>query len=376
MESFSKEVEEEMIKCSRCGLCRAHCPVFEYKGRESWNARGRIFLIKALLDGKLSVSEELLDRIYSCSLCKSCDEACPSSAKVSDIIKDVRTSLAKTGIGPLEGHREMARAILTSGNILGEKVRLIDVVPTVKTLPDIAPTMLFAGCVVSSSYPNIAEALIRILRKAGYDFTVIKDGENCCGKFLDLVGLGEEFSKLVGNNWKILSEMKIREIVTICPLCYSAFAHSLPKGESFSVQHSTELLLNLLDEGKIAFNRRLDANVTYFDSCHLGRYGKIYDAPRSLIEAIPGVRLVEMDKSKELSRCCGGTVRVPYFDVRTGMSEAIAKSAKDAGADYLTTACPTCYHNLRVVAFDHSLTVCSIEELVGYSMGLIKQIPK
>ncbi|MDH5704355.1 MAG: (Fe-S)-binding protein, partial [Aigarchaeota archaeon] len=121
MESFSEEVEEEMIKCSRCGLCRAHCPVFEYKGRESWNARGRIFLIKALLDGKLSVSEELLDRIYSCSLCKSCDETCPSSAKVSDIIKDVRTSLAKTDIGPLEGHREMARAILTSGNILGEK---------------------------------------------------------------------------------------------------------------------------------------------------------------------------------------------------------------------------------------------------------------
>jgi Fe-S oxidoreductase len=81
-----------------------------------------------------------------------------------------------------------------------------------------------------------------------------------------------------------------------------------------------------------------------------------------------------MDKSKNLSRCCGGTIRNPYFDIRTGMSEAIAKSAKDAGADYLVTACPTCYHNLKSVAFDYEVRVCSIEELVGYSMGLVKEI--
>lgn len=372
----NKETEEEMNKCCRCGFCRAYCPVFEYKGRESWNTRGRIFLLNALRDGKLTISNELLDRIYSCTLCKTCNETCPSLVKGADIVKEVRTSLAQMGIGPLEGHREMAKAILNSGNVLGEKARLIDGAPSAKSLPDTAPNILFAGCVVSSSYPNIAEALIRILKEAGYDFTVIKNGENCCGKFLDLVGLGEESNKLVKNNWKIFDEMKVRNIFTICPFCYGAFLHSIPKGKSFSVQHSTEVLLNLLKEGKISFNRRLDAKVAYFDSCHLGRYEQNYDMPRSLIKAIPGVTLVEMDKSKQLSRCCGGTIRVPYSDIRTGMSEAIVKSAKEAGANYLITACPTCYHNLKLVATDYDLKVCSIEELVGYSMGLIKEIPE
>jgi len=301
---------------------------------------------------------------------------CPPLVKGSQIIRDLRTSLAKTGIGPLDGHREMAKAILTSGNVSGKKVRLIDVAPSAKKLADTAPTLLYAGCVISSSYPNIAEISMQILSEAGCDFTIIKDGENCCGKFLDLVGLGEESSNLLADNWKVFAEMKVRNILTICPFCYGAFLHSAPKGDSFSVQHSTQVLLDFLRAGKIRFNRKLDANVTYFDPCHLGRYEQMYEAPRSLVKAISGVRLVEMDRSKQLSRCCGGTIRVPYFDIRTGMSEAIAKSAKDSGVDYLVTACPTCYHNLKFVAYDYDVRVCSIEELAGYSMGLIKEIPE
>jgi len=374
MISFSKELEEEMIKCCRCGFCRSYCPTFEYKARESWNTRGRIFLVNALRNGKLSVSNELLDRIYSCSLCKSCDETCPPLVKGSEIIRGLRGSLAEAGVGPLDAHREMIKAILTSGNVLGQKVRLVDVLPSAKSLPDTSPALLFTGCVVSSSYPHIAEALIQILTKAGCNFTVMKNGEDCCGKFLDLLGLAGESSKLVAKNWSVFSEMNVRDIFTVCPFCYGAFLHSVPKNQSISVQHSTQILLNLLTERRIRFNRKLDANVAYFDPCHLGRYEKIYDAPRSVVRAIPGVTLVEMDKSKHLSRCCGGTIRVPYFDIRTGMSEAIAKSANDAGADYLVTGCPTCYHNLKFVALDYDVRVCSIEELAGYSMGLVKEI--
>lgn len=370
----SKEIEEEMNRCCRCGFCRAYCPVFEYKGRESWNTRGRIYLLNALKDGKISSSPELLDRIYSCTLCKSCDETCPPLVKGSEIVKAVRTSLAKTGVGPLEGHKEMAKAISASGSVLGKKISLIDVVPSVKSLPNTAPNLLFAGCVVSSGYPNIAETLIQILKKANVDFTVIKDGENCCGKFLDLVGLGEETDKLIESNWKTFNEMKVSNIMAVCPFCYSAFLHTAPKGKS--VQHSIQTLLNLAKEGKISFNRRIDATVTYFDSCHLGRYEQMYDPPRSLIKSIPGIKLVEMDKSKQLSRCCGGTIRVPYFDIRAGMSENIVRSAKEAGANYLVTACPTCYHNLRIIAPDYDLKICTIEDLVGYTMGVLKELPE
>jgi len=294
--------------------------------------------------------------------------------KGSEIIRGLRGSLAEAGVGPLDAHREMIKAILTSGNVLGQKVRLVDVLPSAKSLPDTSPALLFTGCVVSSSYPHIAEALIQILTKAGCNFTVMKNGEDCCGKFLDLLGLAGESSKLVAKNWSVFSEMNVRDIFTVCPFCYGAFLHSVPKDQSISVQHSTQILLNLLTERRIRFNRKLDANVAYFDPCHLGRYEKIYDAPRSVVRAIPGVTLVEMDKSKHLSRCCGGTIRVPYFDIRTGMSEAIAKSANDAGADYLVTGCPTCYHNLKFVALDYDVRVCSIEELAGYSMGLVKEI--
>jgi Fe-S oxidoreductase len=380
MEKLEKEletVEEELIKCMNCGICRAYCPVFEYKGRESWNPRGRLFLIKGLRDNKISFSKEVLDRIYSCSLCKTCDEMCPPLVKFSDIMKRLRVYMAQTGLGPLEGHKEMSDAILKSGNVFGKKTPLLDVIPSVKDLPDQAPNLLFAGCVMSSSYPNIAEAMIKILKKVGYDFTVIKDGEDCCAAFLDLVGLKSDSGEAIEKNLTKLRDMKIKNVVAMCPFCYGAFKELAEETKApFSAQHSTQLLLNLVKEGKIKFERRLDAVVTYFDPCHLGRYQKVYETPRSLLKSIPGVKLVEMDKSKKTSRCCGGTIRVPYIDIRTGMSDAIVKSAKEAGAEYLVTACSTCYHNLRILAFEYDLRVCNIEELVAYCMGVIEELPE
>ncbi len=359
------------MRCTHCGKCRMYCPTFEYVMKESWGPRGRVFIIEAIQEGRLTIDKGVLDRIHSCAMCKACDEVCESLVKFSEIMKGLRNSLTKQGIGPPDEYKEMANTILRTGNALGEKVRLMDASPLIKKLPDKAPNLLFLGCVISSSYMNIAEAMIKLLMRAGYDFTVIKEGEECCGAFLDLVGLEEEFKDSLEKNRRIFSSIGISSLVAICPFCYGAF---LSLGNQLSVQHSTELLVSLLDEGRIELRKEFNAVVTYFDPCHLGRWQGLYDAPRSLIEAIPGTRLVEMERSRQLSRCCGGPIRMAFPRIRAGMSSAILKSAREAGAEYIITACPTCYHNLRIPALRYKIRVCNIEELVAYSAGLLDKI--
>jgi len=376
MKLLDKKLQNELIKCTHCGTCRTFCPVFLYMGKESYNTRGRIFLLEGLLENKLKISEEVMDRIYSCSMCKACDVACPSSVKFTKIMKSFRSYLADENIRPLEDHYKMANAIKSTGNVFGKRIEITDISPLVNKLPNEAPNLLYLGCVVSTFYPNLAKTMIKILSEANYQFTMMKDGEYCCSSFLDLVGLEREVRKAHEINLEKIKSRGVKNVTTICPFCYGAFYELSKETKAFSTQHSTELLLELVNEGKIKFKRNFNATVTYFDPCHLGRYHKLYDIPRNLIKAVPGVKLVEMEKNKESSMCCGGTIRVPYFDIRSGMSELIVKNAYYAGAKYIITACPSCYHNLNTIAFKYDLAVCNIEELIGYSMGNIKEISK
>jgi len=363
---------EELIRCTHCGTCRSYCPVFEAVKRESWGTRGRIFIIEALQEGRIDVDSGVLERLYSCTLCKVCEEICESLVKFSDIMMGVRETLAEKSLGPLKEYREMAANILKTGNVLGSKVRLADISPSVNRLPDKSENLLYLGCVVSSSYPEKADTIIRLLQRAGYSFTVLKGGENCCGAFLELVGLKDESREALNRAVSGFSEAGAENIVTVCPFCYGTFHDNL-KGK-FTVRHSSEIIGKLIEQEKIRLERRLEATVAYFDPCHLGRWHGLYDPPRKVIESVPGVKLVEMERSRETSRCCGGPIRAAFPRVRAKMSSRIVEEAKEAGAAYIVTACPTCYHNLKIPSFRHKIKVVSIEELVAYSAGIVDKI--
>ena len=367
---FNEAIQEELIKCTHCGTCRSICTTFAYKGKESYNSRGRIFLLEGLEEGKIDFDEGIIDRIYSCSMCKACELLCPSSVKFTDMMKCVRNQLATEHIGPLVNHEEMAKLIKGSGNIFGEPQKLVDLSPLVEKLPDKAPNLLYLGCTVSAFQPDLARTTIKILREAELNFTMMKEGEYCCSSFLDLVGLGEDYEAAMETNLHRLNALGVSKVVTLCPFCYGAFHELSEKTESLTSQHTTEVLYELVKNGKIDLKNSFDEKVTYFDPCHLGRYHGMYEIPRELVKLVPGVEYVEMKRNRENSMCCGGTIRVPYYDTRSGMSEMIVKDAYESGAEYIITACPSCLHNLSTVAFEYDIEVMNIEDLIAYSMDI------
>ena len=370
MVHFNKDIQEELIKCTHCGTCRSICTTFAYKGKESYNSRGRIFLLEGLQEKKIDFDKGIIDRIYSCSMCKACELLCPSSVKFTDMMKGLRNQLATEHIGPLPNHEEMASSINDSGNIFGKPQKLVDLSPEVKKLPDKAPNLLYLGCTVSAFQPALAKTTIKILREAGHNFTMMKDGEYCCSSLLDLVGLRQNYEAAMKTNLQRLNSLGVSNVVTLCPFCYGAFHQLSEKAKSISSQHTTEILYDLIKKGKIDLKKSFDYTVTYFDPCHLGRYQGMYEVPRKLIKSVPGIEYVDMNRNREKSMCCGGTIRVPYYDTRSGMSEMIVKDAYESGAKYIITACPSCLHNLSTVSFEYDIEVMNIEDLIEYSMNI------
>ncbi len=372
-----KELYNEIMRCYRCGLCRVSCPVFKYSGTESWNARGRLILLRALSDNNLHVSDSLIDRIYSCSLCRECEVLCPPGVNVSGIIKVAREELVKNGLAPPEEQREMQKNILQAGNILGKSIQPLNTLlgPTIDSLPDSSPNLVYSGCVLLYSYTQIAQATLGNIKNAKYDYTVLKEGEKCCGGFLKMIGYREAFDSYSRIQLELFTKREINQLITVCPMCYSTFKHDYP--QKLEVKHTVLLYNELLDEGKIVFNRPLNAKVAFHDSCHLGRYSGIFEEPRKLIENVPGIKLVELSKSKKSSNCCGGTIRVPYAQIRSKMSEWIIEDASQVGAEYLVTACPSCFHNLysSSIMMDCNVKIITLEELVGYATSQLPKIP-
>ncbi len=372
------EIYNEIVRCYRCGFCRASCPIFESERVESWNARGRILLLRALSDNDVKVTDSFIDRIYSCSLCRECEIFCPPGVNVSGVIEVARQELVKNGLAPPNELKEMKGNILQVGNVLGKNAEPLNSLlgPIIKSLPDSSPDLIYSGCVSLYSYSRTAQVTLEILKNAKCDYTVLKEGERCCGGFLKMIGYKEDFDSYSKKQFDLLKERGINRITTICPMCYSTFKHDYPK-KGIEIKHTVNLYTELLDEGKIKFNTPLNAKLAFHDSCHLGRYSALFEEPRKLIENIPGTELVELSHSKKSSKCCGGTIRVPYAQIRSKMSERIIEDAFQVGADYLVTACPSCFHNLysTSILMDNDVKIITLEELIGYATKQIEKIP-
>ena len=238
-------------------------------------------------------------------------------------------------------------------------------------------TLYFVGCTTSHAYPETGQAMKKILDAAGIEVEVRED-EPCCGGVLFMIGQTDEAIKKVKENIQYFKTHNIGKIVVSCPECYKTFVHDYLKvDESFNipVQHSTQLIAELIKEGRLSLTREVPIKATYHDSCHLGRYGGIYDEPRFIIQSIPGIKYKDLEFTREHANCCGGPIRDPFIELRNQMSLAnldMARRLKN-----IVTACPTCYYNLDGVAqlFEHKVKVIELINLVAYSAGLIPEIP-
>ncbi len=355
--SYGKDIDNEVLACIHCGFCRLGCPTFSVTQREGRNARGRNALAFYFMNGTIEPSKELAEAFYSCTTCQACTYFCPARIKVDEIVEGVRKHLYKAGFTPVAvlGVRDN---IIRTGNVFASarEDRISIYPPALKEkvvkgeLKSKAETLLFMGCVPSYLDMKMVPSLIKPLEKAGVDFTTLAMDENCCGFPLYLMGSDgfEEHARALIDRIKATGA---KELVTPCAGCYKTFKKIYPEVGNFDLEvyHSVQYLEKLVREDKITLKAGVDKKVTYHDPCDLGRAFKIFEEPRNIIKAIPGIQYVEMGRNRLQARCCGGGggVQANNPEMAVAMAAERVRDALAVGAEIIVSGCAACKDNLR-----------------------------
>jgi Fe-S oxidoreductase len=218
-------------------------------------------------------------------------------------------------------------------------------VPRISDKPD-AEYLYWVGCAVSydERARGIAVSLVSILQAAGVDFAILGGEERCTGDPARRIGNEYLFQERARQNIEVLAGHRVRRIVTSCPHCFNTFANEYPDlGGHYEVIHHTELIDRLIREGRIVLERPIEETVTYHDSCYLGRWNDIFAPPRDILERIPGMRVVEMKRSRREGMCCGaGGGRMWMEEGQPRVNHRRVDQAIETEATRVATACPFC----------------------------------
>ncbi|MEW6664714.1 MAG: (Fe-S)-binding protein [Thermodesulfobacteriota bacterium] len=385
IKTFTEGFEEEIRRCIRCGFCQAVCPVYEATFRPVLSARGRMLLLKEVMEGTVPPSQELAAPFYECTTCRACTITCPARVKVVEVVEGARRRLYEGGHTPgsLLGVRDN---ILRTGNIYAasqaERIEILP--PSLKEkarrgeLKSRAETLLFMGCVPSYVDMKIVPSLLKPLDAAEVDHMTLAAEEVCCGFPLYLMGANEFEPHAAGVIGKIRAT-GARELVTPCAGCYKTFKELYPKigGLQVEVYHSVQYLEKLIREGRIRLSREISGTATYHDPCDLGRALGIFEEPRNILKSVPGLKVVEMGRNRLQARCCGGGggLQACNPEMARRMGAERVRDALAAGADLIVSGCAACKDNLRKGALGipreerGKIRFMDISEIVAKSMG-------
>lgn len=368
----------EIDACTQCGECLQWCPMYDVLEEEASTPRGKLNTLKSLtrsrygllasLLGPKPIHEETLNKftedIYRCTVCGTCQAVCESGIDTTQLWETVRVEMAKLGKGPLPKQQDWIRRVSEARNLYDEPAETrTDWLPSDIKTSDRAEIGYFVGCTSSYRTKTIAIATAKILKELKVDFVLLGPEEHCCGSPLIRTGQLDMVKELVEHNVNSLRSRGVQRVLYSCAGCFRTSLIDWPRFYGklpFEVSHMTQFLADKIDEGKIKFKRRLNANITYHDPCHLGRHARVFEAPRKIIESIPGSRLIEMERNRMLSRCCGAggglkagvpdlalTLAVTRAEDALKMAAARVQEALTIEADLLTSACPFCYLNLN-----------------------------
>jgi len=387
----------EMDRCSSCSYCKwipfdqmkswrfaKNCPSIAYHNFNSYSARGRYLVARSLLKGQSEPTETVRQIVYTCLTCGSCDvscKVCRYNLEPLEMVRELKFNLVEEGLC-LDEHIAVIDSLKKEGNTMGaarnKRGDWADGID-IKRLPSEKAEVLFhGGCRMSydEELQKNAHAAVQILLDAGVDLGIMGDHEMCCGGRIYNMGYREEFESFAQANITAWDKAGVKTIVTSCSDGYHAIKRLYPKlGAQVEVLHTIEYIDRLIKAGQLKFQKEIPLTVTYHDPCHLGRQGEpyipwngvekkiksqivvyepkkpryngawgIYDPPRDVLKSIPGVELVEMERIREYSWCCGagGGVREAYPEFSEWTARERITEAKSTGAEALITACPWC----------------------------------
>ncbi len=341
--------------CIECGKCTASCSV----SRQDPEFSPRAIVEQSLenMETELETSRQLWD----CLTCHTCEERCPHGVRFSEFIRDSRVrarDLGLDGCPTQSGQMYSWMRMMTVDNLPQQRLSWAEGFKTKKKATGKNDTLFFVGCLphfdishkhVSANSLDIARDSLAILNAIGITPVLLSD-ERCCGHDLLFSGDPARFEALAKKNAALIKASEARRVVVSCPEGYQTLAQEYPrvlKGWDVEVTHISELLAERIDAGKLEFSNEVATTVTYQDPCRLGRYMGVYSAPRKVLEAIPGVELVEMEHSGADAICCGVSSWVSCGATAKNIQIARLAEAKATGADVLVTACPKCQIHFR-----------------------------
>jgi Fe-S oxidoreductase len=313
---------------------------------ESYGARGKMAIARALVDGALDYDADVASRVYACTECGACEEQCFKYLSLLEIYRAMKSDLAERRLVP-QGLADACRATAETGNPYGQaRVKRLQWAPGTARVGKRAGTLFFVGCTPSYVRRGIAKGAYEVLEAAGIDFALLED-EVCCGHPDLAAGDVAAAREAAARNVAAIEASGATEVVFACPGCLQVFREQAPdllaRPLPFRAVHVTELLGERVAAGTLRF-RRQPRVVAYHDPCNLGRGLGIYAAPRGVIDAVPGARRVEMRRTSAASYCCGNGdfVRLGYEPMAVENESARWAEAVATGADLLLSACPAC----------------------------------
>ncbi len=360
--------------CFQCGLCDTVCP---------WNRVRKFSIRKIIREATFGLTEIEGEDIWRCTTCGRCPQQCPRGVKQIEVGVSIRRVASNYEVFPasVRSARTARASLISEGNPLqfdrrkrSEWAKGLPVKPFTEKME----ILYFVGCYFSFDprMKKVAVATANILNKAGINFGILGEKENCCGESIRKTGSEEVFRTLARENIKTFIDKGVKKILVSSPHCYHTFKNEYPEFMvNFEVIHISQYLSRLLDDGRLKLTGKYEKIVTYHDPCYLGRHNGIYEEPRDVLNKVAGLVLAEMADSRKDSLCCGGGGGRIWMDTpkEERFSDIKLEQAREAGAQVLATSCPYCITNFEEsrlnLEYDELLEIKDITEIIQEVMA-------
>ena len=393
--------------CTRCGRCQDGCPAY-LSGKPLspkkviqdlktyWQAKAAAALAAqksaagaapeaAVGEDKVLPGEVIdLHELWACTNCMYCMEHCPALIEHVPKIIGMRQYkvLTEADFAPelqltYRNMENNSNPWGIGGHLRGDWAKDLGI----KTLAEdqSGEYLFYVGC--SGSFDErgkkVAVALARILQTAGISFAILGNEEGCCGDSAMRGGNEYLYQAMAQANIETMNGYGVKKIITMCPHGYNALKKDYPHfGGNFEVYHHTEIIADLLKKGKISLKKPVAGRFTYHDSCFLGRYNGIYDQPRTILQAVPGMELVEMERNQAKAFCCGAGGGRMWMEEDLGerINDMRTDQAIAVQAGTVAVACPFCLtmvsDGIKDRQKEESMAALDIAEIVWKSMGV------